>query len=161
MCSGPYRLIAINRSHSLGSVLRNGLKMSKPALLTRMATGPSAVSTAATAASTPLRSVISQAKACALPPDAPISFAIFCAPASSRSNTATRAPSAAKRRHVAEPIPPAPPVMMAVFPLNLVICIVLISRNEGWDRGAPRSHPRVIVQHRCALFLRLGLGVLG
>ena len=36
------------------------------------------------------------------------------------SQTATRAPSAASRRHVAAPMPLAPPVTSATFPSSLI-----------------------------------------
>src|SRR6185312_947740 len=49
-------------------------------------------------------------------PRPPISVATARAASPSRSNTATRAPSAAIRRHVARPMPDPPPVTTALLP---------------------------------------------
>ena len=125
MCSAPVRLIAISLSHCAGSVLVNGLKTSQPALLTSTSIGPSDFSASATAASTLARSVMSQRKACARPPSARMPAATFSAASRFRSNTATAAPSLAKRRQVAPPMPPPPPVTTTVLFSNR--CIMVLS----------------------------------
>ena len=121
MCSAPVRLMSMSLAHSAGTVLTKGLNTSQPALLTSTAMGPSCASTAATAASTWARSVMLQAKAVARPPVARMSAATFSAASKFMSNTATWAPSLAKRRQVAPPMPPPPPVTMTVLPSNLCI----------------------------------------
>src|SRR5260221_13327572 len=79
-----------------------------------MTSSPRKRSTATpTAASTSARLATSVCRKQALAP----SSRTIVAPASSfRSATTTRAPSATKRRHVAAPMPEAPPVTTATFP---------------------------------------------
>src|SRR3954467_7850072 len=74
-----------------------------------MSTGPSSASASSRAAWTESVERTSSSKA---PPS--ISLATSRAPARFTSVTATRAPSAASRRHVAAPIPEAPPATSAV-----------------------------------------------
>ena len=117
--------MAISLAHSSGVVLVKGLNTSQPALLTSTSMGPSCSVAALTAASTCARSVMSQAKAAALPPGAVMPSATFGAAARSRSNTATWAPAWAKRRQVAPPMPPPPPVTITVWFLkSLMVCLL-------------------------------------
>ena len=86
-------------------------KSSVPALLTRIANGPCSAATPAAASG----SVTSSATA-----SAPISDATAAAPSVLTSPITTSAPSAARRREIAAPIPWAPPVTSAFRPSSLM-----------------------------------------
>ena len=131
MCSVPTRLIAMSRSHCAGSVLVNGAKTSQPALFTSTSIRPSACPVAVTAASTLARSMMSHPKACAWPPSARMALVTRSAASRFRSNTATFAPSAPKRRQVAPPMPP-PVTTTAWFSKR---CIMVLSMG-GHQAGA-------------------------
>src|SRR6266571_4399831 len=84
-----------------------------PALLARMSTVPHSRTTRAKSASTCALSATSVGTPMAVPPSARISAATRSALSRFRSATATCAPSAAKRRAIARPIPDPPPVTTA------------------------------------------------
>src|SRR5437588_586836 len=120
----PRRLTPSTTSHMSSSVAVNQPKRSVPALLTTISSGP----TASAAAATPARA--EPASATSISTAAPSSSpATSRAPARSRSAIATRAPSAARRRAVAAPMPDAPPVTGAGLPSSRM-------------RRAPYSLPR-------------------
>src|SRR3954451_1294538 len=102
----PLKLMSITRSQNASSVSRNGLASSQPALFTRMSTGP----TCSTAAATDSESVTSSFTA--IPS---ISRAAAWASCSSRSATTTLRPSAARATAIPRPIPRAPPVTIATL----------------------------------------------
>ena len=107
-------------SHICTLISATGLVVSKPALLNRMSTSPSALTMAAKARLTCFSSPTSAAAAITLA----LRFLAMCAAtffAASPflSMMATRAPSLAKRSAIAWPMPLAPPVIAAVFPVSL------------------------------------------
>src|SRR5262245_12777617 len=108
----PVRLTASTFSQRSGVMSTKNPKSSVPALLTRMSIGAPALSTAACAEP---RSVTSGSIG---RPE--ISPATSVAPSRLRSPTVTSAPSAARRRAIAAPIPLAPPVTRAFFPSSLM-----------------------------------------
>src|SRR5829696_6476990 len=108
----PFRFTAITFSHCSGVVSVKNPNSSVPALLTRMSIGGSALATAAWAEP---RSVTSSSTA---RPE--ISPATSVAPSRLRSPIVTCAPSAARRRAVAAPMPLAPPVTSAFLPSSLM-----------------------------------------
>src|ERR1700733_14145412 len=65
---------------------------------------------------------------------APIDFAIVWARSSNRSATTTVAPSCTKRRAEADPMPPAPPVMMATLPFSRSMVVSLPQSFRCPDR---------------------------
>src|SRR5512134_1442574 len=97
--------------HCSGVVTLKNPNSSVPALLTRM----SGVPAASTAAWAEARSVTSSSTAA---PE--ISDATSRAPSTSRSPIVTSPPSAASRRAIAAPMPPAPPVTRAFLPSSLI-----------------------------------------
>jgi hypothetical protein len=109
----PVRLTAMMRFQTSAVILRNELKPSIPALLTKMVGRPTLSRTSVTAASMRGRSVTSTVRPTAVPPEATILAAAASAEAPSRSKTATALPSAARRSLMAKPIPDPPPVTMA------------------------------------------------
>src|SRR5881409_3720722 len=109
----PFRLTAIRRSQSAGSLSTKKCSRSQPALLTRTSTGPSAPSSAATARPTASRSATSAAAAEARPPAARTSAAAASAPAPSRSRAPTARRSRASRSAMARPMPRPAPVTSA------------------------------------------------
>ena len=63
-------------------------------------------------------SAMSQGAACTLAPRARSSPAVFSSPSAPRAQTATAAPSRAKRRAMARPMPRLPPVTITPFPAS-------------------------------------------
>ncbi len=141
--NAPVRLTPSTRSHSSGVTLRNRVKVDPvPALLTRMAGGPSSWRTSlhrrphvlrapATSAATPM----------ALPPSVPMTCAAAAAASPSTSRTATACPSLARRRLMASPIPDAAPVTIATR------CSLMTGpapSDAYW--GSARQRPRIRVK---------------
>ena len=114
----PFRFTASVRSQSSAVRSRNGCVAMIPALATACVIVPNVVSSAATVSWTDATLVTSSRCAEAVPPDIAISETIRSAPARSRSATATRAPSTARHRATAAPIPPAAPVTRTMAPSN-------------------------------------------
>src|SRR5581483_9273734 len=116
-----------------------GLSSPIPALFERMSTVCHSDTTRAKRRSTCALSATSVGTASAVPPASAISAATRDAPSGSTSSTATRAPSAAKRRAIAAPIPEPPPVTTATRPASLAIGPVSIcsSRVPPALRGLP------------------------
>ena len=118
----PVRLTPIMRFQSASVVSVAWAKRPTPAMLHTTVTEPSSALTAAMACATWSSSVTSQRKAAACPdpsPRAPLissTTALRCV--SEMSTHATAAPSAARRRVVARPIPLPAPVTNAVRPAN-------------------------------------------
>src|SRR3954447_296475 len=110
--STPLRFTAITFCHCSGVVCAKKPNSSVPALLIRMSIGAPALSTAACAEP---RSVTSSS--IARPETSP---ATSVAPSRLRSPIVTSAPSAARRRAIAAPMPPAPPVTSALLPSSLM-----------------------------------------
>src|SRR5215469_9587035 len=96
-----------------------------PALLTSTSTPPKVFWTAATVFSTAAEEATSHSKNSALPPVSRIEFAVFSPAARSRTNMATAAPSSARQRAVASPIPIAPPETIADLLLKLMLMSIL------------------------------------
>src|SRR3954447_14152132 len=88
-----------------------------PAFATRMSIGPCAASQALAAWTAASASVTSTARACTL---RPTPEAVSWARSPSRSQISTVAPLAAKRSTTAWPMPCAPPVTMATWPLRSI-----------------------------------------
>src|ERR1700694_2275190 len=131
----PIRLIEMIFCQNAGSVLRNGLNMSPPAVFTKMSTGPAA--------------------ATAFFPAAYSGMSMLGSPF--RSNTTTFVPSALKRSTMAAPMPAAPPVTMAVFPLRPRISLLLedhcsrleldLSGRVEQVRDEDHAHRRIVPAH--------------
>src|SRR6266550_4510164 len=130
-----------------------------PALLARMSTVPHSRTTRAKSASTCALSATSVGTPMAVPPSARISAATRSALSRFRSATATCAPSAAKRRAIARPIPDPPPVTTATRLVSRAMRrLSTIHRRESprpgggpslpfrcsgqHAEGSPRSSPR-------------------
>src|SRR6266403_494262 len=128
-----FRLTIIMRSQASSVISRNGTKPVMPALLTRMVTGPSSACARCTPASICAREDTSTRLAMARPPAATMSLAARCAPASSISQTATAAPSRARRLLVARPRPDAAPVTIAFLPArdigSVLSCLTFVPVN--------------------------------
>src|SRR5437870_793744 len=114
----PFRWTAIIRSHSSSVISRSGTSPAMPASFTRMCTGPSAAWRRSTAAATLAALATSASMATARRWSAATSSATCRPPPWSRSSTATSAPSRARRRQIARPMPEAPPVTTAFRPLS-------------------------------------------
>ena len=106
----PVRLTSILSFQCSRVMSRNGMKLSRPALLTRMSGAPSRSTTSTTASSIRRRSVTSTFRPMARPPPASIPRAAVAAASPLRSKMATAAPSLARRSLMARPMPDAPPV---------------------------------------------------
>ena len=91
-----------------------------PALFTQISIGPNCFSIWSAACSTAGRSETSKAQVPTRPLQRAISAAISCAACKRISVTATAAPSSAKARQIAAPIPLPPPVMTATLLLSLI-----------------------------------------
>lgn len=85
--------------------------------------GPPVSKAACTSASFPT----SHRQNAASPPSLTMAFATSCPLASSLSAKTIRAPSAAKRRTAAAPMPLAAPVMMAVFPCSFMALSLFVA----------------------------------
>src|ERR1700730_3592376 len=112
----PVRLTAMTRSQSSERISAIIARTVVPAPFTRISIPPAASAMAAARAVKTFRSATSTACAAALPPFRAISAPTSLPASAARSRTATRAPAAAKARHVAAPIPFPPPVTRATFP---------------------------------------------
>src|SRR5215472_16046841 len=106
-----------------------------PALLTSTSTPPRLFWTAVTALSTAGGEATSHSRNSALPPVSRIEFAVFSPAARSRSNIATAAPSSARQRAVASPIPIAPPETIADLFSKLMLMSVLTRGAFGHSRS--------------------------
>ena len=118
MCSAPVRLMAISLSHCGRLGLGEGLEDVPAGVVDQhVESARSACCAPATAASTLARSVMSHDEGLRLAAlGRRMAAATFSAASRFRSNTATLAPSLAKRRQVAPPMPPPPPVTTTVLP---------------------------------------------
>src|SRR5436309_12537398 len=112
----PFRWTAIIRSHTSSVISWSATSPAMPASFTRMCTGPSAAWIRSTAASTLAALATSASTATARRWSRATSSATCRPPPWSRSSTATSAPSRARRRQIARPIPEAPPVTTAFRP---------------------------------------------
>src|SRR5829696_8113118 len=121
-----------------------------PALLTRTLTSPSSATTVATAASTDSSSATSQPTDTARAPDIPA--AVLRASFTSRSSSATAAPSAAKARAVAAPKPRAAPVTTATSPAHLPDAVTVEpthrSRSAARRSGSALGSCVVLLRNR-------------
>src|SRR3954462_7262443 len=84
------------------------------------------------------------------------------------STPAPRAPQAAKRRHVAAPIPEPPPVTKGAFPSRnpmpmnpLIETTTTIMVQRRWEHGMWKATVKGIVAHRVRLVLSMVAVVLG
>src|SRR6266540_3069636 len=110
------RFVARIASQNESSRSESGVGPPRPALLTRTSIRPHFSTTAEIIRAIAGASVTSAAIAIAPPPDASISRAIRWHESSLLAARATRAPSCAKRREIASPIPREAPVTRATFP---------------------------------------------
>src|SRR5262245_26367083 len=99
--------------------------------------------------------VTSTRTARARPPLCSICSAVLLAPASLRSATTTRAPSAAIATAVAAPMPEPPPVTTATRPLSLIVILLPVSAGQLGDRPDRRG---VATDHQRGDARRLPLG---
>ncbi len=105
-------LIAKERRQSSGVRSSSEPRRFLPALLHSTSMAPSVAMTLSMMARQPSGREMSEAKARVAPP---ISFAAASTPSASTSVRTTRAPSEAKRRAMAAPMPPAAPVTMTAL----------------------------------------------
>src|SRR5207245_8078404 len=96
-----------------------------PALFTTMSSPPNRSTTERTAFTVSASTATSHATAI---PAAGSEATVFSASAPSRSSTATRAPCDASTRAIPAPMPRAPPVTIAVFPVNINLSFGLAIR---------------------------------
>ena len=97
-------------------------------------------------------------KAPALPLLDRIAVATLSAASLLMSNTATVAPSSAKRRQIADPIPPAPPVTTTTLPLSPLISSPPYANNRSLllrDDGQLFSYPsrREVIWRAMIIFM--------
>src|SRR5438067_1802171 len=151
----PFRLTAIRRSQSAGSLSTKKCSRSHPALLTRTSIGPSASSSVATARPTASRSATSAAAAEARPPAARTSAATASAPAPSRSRTPTARRSRASRSAMARPMPRPPPVTSATEPTSLAA-----ARQRRGESSAHRDVALLVDGLHLAVDPPLAVGVV-
>ena len=86
-------------------------------------------------------------KATAVPPAATICSTTPCAASSLMSVTTTDAPSAAREREIAAPMPLPPPVTSAVLSLNrAMVCASLRSRADRRGRSGSSTSPSATVR---------------
>src|SRR5690606_22066527 len=135
MRKAPLRCTPSTASQSSSDILNSRLSRVIPALLTRMCRPPSSSTTRCTAASTDAASATSQPTPIALV--APRSAAVAAACNSSRSSTATAAPSCAKRRAVPAPMPRAAPVTITTRSWKRVMSSTLSSARKGRTPPSP------------------------
>src|SRR6266545_4354569 len=114
----PQRLTASTHSQSRWVAASSPPWMATPALLQTMCTPPISAQARSARASTEASFVTSVLTVSALVPAFFTPAAVSAMPASSMSATTTWAPSPAKARQRARPIPLAPPVTTAVLPLR-------------------------------------------
>src|SRR3989440_3692005 len=111
-----------------------------PALLTRTSSRPKRSAACWTkAAASASRSMCASTKSA----PAPISAATRLPRSTSRSANATLAPSATNRRTVASPMPDAPPVTAAIFPLSRAMSWSASVEQRQIDRVAHRAVAQV------------------
>src|SRR4051794_5753127 len=138
----PVRFRVTMRCHSASSHSWMAAIELPPALLNRSVKPPSCACASRAAPFNASKSVTSTAYA--VPS---IERATSSARSLSRSTTATRAPSAAMRRHVAAPMPDAPPVMSARCPSSRPIAgTVLAGEGGGTGRANVLSLPGRLAQ---------------
>lgn len=132
-------LIPIRRSQSLTEVSRKGLMTIVPAWLKSTSMLPSDSATFETAVCTCCSSDTSAGAKNALNPSSLSSSATSAPRLPGRSMMPTAAPSRANRWVAASPQPPAPPLMIAVFPASRSVIVGLLLM---WVLGC-RWWPRV------------------
>src|SRR5258708_2112127 len=162
----PFRFTAITRSKSASSMSRNSAACTMPALATRTSRRPNALTAAATALSTWALRETSQAAKLTVKPSA-VRRSVSRRPASSFTSVrSTRAPSRAKARAHARPMPCAAPVTRATLSASLTRLLRLGLHRFGELRaefvetaGAAGAHARidhlVVVLRRRALDMRV------
>src|SRR5712691_2419506 len=116
----PVRLTRSTRCHWASGCSRNGAECAIPALANITSRRPCSATTRSTKACTWAASPTSTPTAIARPPRWRISLTTALAASISTSPSATVAPSAAKSRAVARPIPSAPPVIAATRPCKRI-----------------------------------------
>ena len=138
--SGPIQLMLVTFFQKASSVLRNGIGLSQPALLTSTSVPwPACSSKLFTAPVTAEYSVMSQGIANALPPADSMASAVAAALSALMSNTPTVMPSAPSRRAMALPMPLPAPVTMALLPFSPRMSKILAGAalSIRWQSGAP------------------------
>src|SRR5476651_882185 len=150
----PLRFTAITRSKSASARSRNSAAWTIPALATRMSTRPNSLTAAAIAASTSILRETSQRAKLALKPSER-NRRVSPRPASSfTSVSSTRAPSRAKARAHARPMPCAAPVTTATLSESLTNLFRRGLHGLG-ELGAESIHPLGAACHRARIDGRL------
>src|SRR5688572_6863034 len=122
------------RFHSSSVVLASGAEVDAPALFTRMSTLPNPFRAASIISRMLAGSVTSAGNAFASAPSLVSSAAIFSTCSAVRAATKIRAPSRARERAMAAPIPRPPPVTTATCPPRLM------STVHGKQPGRSSGH---------------------
>src|SRR5215469_14675698 len=143
----PREFTAISRSHaSVSSMSATALPL-MPALLTRISSLPCFCTVAATTAFQSSSFVTSRRMNSAVPLARVISAATWRPSSSSMSATTTFAPSLAKRRAVAAPMPEAAPVTIATFPSRRMLDPPGITVAPTLPRAAWLGYRRRTLHH--------------
>src|SRR5215469_18321448 len=134
--NAPLRWTFITVSQSSSLILKSRLSRSTPALFTRMSSRPNRSTPCATAASTASWLDTSQETASACEPACSIWAATCLQFSRSTSARITCAPSSAKRRAVAAPIPLPAPVIKATRPSSFPIHSVSFFSDSSKHHGS-------------------------
>ena len=121
------RFVFSTALNSSAVVSKSVLLSCHPALFTTMSSFPYVRAAVSKAACTSASFPTSHRQNAASPPSLTMAFATSCPLASSLSAKTIRAPSAAKRRAAAAPMPLAAPVMMAVFPCSFMALSLFVA----------------------------------
>lgn len=121
------RFVFSTALNSSAVVSKSVLLSCHPALFTTMSSFPYVRAAVSKAACTSASFPTSHRQNAASPPSLTMAFATSCPLASSLSAKTIRAPSAAKRRTAAAPMPLAAPVMMAVFPCSFMALSLFVA----------------------------------
>ena len=149
------RLTSITRRHSASDVSAAVLVSSMPAQFTSTSMRPCAARTASNRAATELSSATSTSASTAAKPDVRRAAAASAAAALRTSASTTTAPSCAKRRAVASPIPEAAPVTMLTLSCSRMAVsrslVVLPPANVHRPTRRPSARRRRVHSpvHRC------------
>lgn len=137
---GPREFTTKSRSKVSAAVSSMGVAGAAiPAFAHRTVSFPYSVTAARTAASLSASTDTSARTAIASPPACRMRSQVACAACSLRSTTTTFAPSRAKRRAPAFPIPEPPPVIRATSPSSLITSSSLSVRHGCLDRDSISS----------------------
>src|SRR5262249_45184287 len=150
------RLTSIIRAQVSGVIRSNGSMPNRPALVTKIPTGPSSLRARLNPSSTAARSVTSTVRPSAFPPPATTESHTCCAASLLTSITATEWPRRASSWQVAAPMPEPPPVTTATRDIARGLLLVDDPDRPTGRKGLTGQYPtfsdlvfgqRLVVQH--------------